>query len=44
MFALFAVLMIVIAIQLRDAYFFGHGYIVTYLAKNIMFFGGLKLF
>ena len=44
MLALFAVLVIVIAIQFRDAYFFSHGYIVPYLAKNTMFFGGLKLF
>ena len=43
MFALFAVLVIIVAIQFRDTYFFGHKYILTYLAKNAMFFGVLEL-
>ena len=43
MLALFAVLMVIIAIQFRDTYFFGHKYILTYLAKNAMLFGVLEL-
>ena len=44
MFALFAVLMIIVAIQFRDSNSFAHGYIVTYLAENTMLFGGFELF